>query len=282
MGASAYTELIVLTRHIWETTLSTNKPIPSSLKVLVVDDHPFPRKGVVAYLTLRGFEVVEAGDEETGYALAMQCSPQAAVLDIVIPPGPPTGYASAPASATCGLRLGRRLKQNDPAMGIVFLSSYTDYSSNILDLVREYRLGLAYKSKTSPPEELLEALHRTLAGGVIIDPQLFPHPRSLADELLAQLTPEEKPWILKALASLQDRRLTPREEETARWLARSRKVEGIAQALNVSPKTIETYVTRVYSELGLDRLKTEAPYLRQDIILSKVYTLYDLQSGNRV
>jgi DNA-binding NarL/FixJ family response regulator len=256
------------------------KPLSASLKILVVDDHPFPRKGVVTYLRLYGFEVMEAGDEETGYALALQHSPQAAVLDIVIPPGTQSQNISIPASATCGIRLGRRLKQRDPAIGLVFLSSYADYNHAILDLVREHRLGLAYKSKTSPPEELLEALQRTLAGGVIIDSQLVPHPRSLADELLTQLTPEEKPWILRALASLQDHRLTSREEATARWLARSRKVEGIALALNISPKTVETYVTRVYSELGLDGLKTEAPYLRQDIILAKAYTLYDLLSGN--
>jgi DNA-binding NarL/FixJ family response regulator len=193
-----------------------------------------------------------------------------------------TGSASEPASAICGLRLGRRLKQNDPAIGLVFLSSYTDYGGEVLGLVREYRLGVAYKSKTSPPEELLDALRRTLAGGVLIDPQLFPHPRSLADELLTQLTAEERPWVLQALAGLKAGRLTTREEETARWLARSRKVEGIAQALNIAPKTVETYVTRVYAELGLDSLKTDATYLRQDILLAKAYTLYDLQMGERI
>ena len=72
--------------------------------------------------------------------------------------------------------------------------------------------------------------------------------------------------------------LTPREKEIVQRLAASHNTEGIDQALNVSSKTTENYITHVYEKLGLSEIAREAPHLRKVVILAKACMINDLRN----
>ncbi len=246
----------------------------SPIAALVVDDHPFLRRGVADYLTRQGFAVTEAGDVHSGLAAAQTHRPRVAVLDIVIPLTPDASSGPDPAH---GLELGKRLKHADPALGLVFLSSYMHYTSGVYDLLRDGHRGLAYKSKTSPPTELLAALQHVLTGGIHVDPDVLADQRLLVDELRAHFTPEEAPWIERVARGLAHAGLTPREADIATRVAAARTIRRIADELQLAPATVESHIHHLYEKLGLHQLAAHDIGLRPDVILAKACTLHDLQ-----
>ena len=248
--------------------------MPKEIKVLLVDDDAFNREGVRLFLKREGLDVQEAGDEQTAWELAESQTLDAAIIDISIPAdkGSPSRVDNS-----FGIRLANRLKQAYPALGVVLFSAYGDRGGEILDMVREGTRGLAYKLKGSQPGALLSAVNDVIAGRVVIDPEVHANQRGLADELLKRLTNDEGHWVEIAAANFGQ--LTPREMEIALRLAASHNTEGIAQALNVSSKTTENYITRVYDKLGLNEIGREAPHLRKVVILAKACMINDLRGG---
>jgi two-component system nitrate/nitrite response regulator NarL len=244
------------------------------IKVLLVDDDAFNREGMRLYLNREGLNVVEAGDEATAWDLAQAQSLDAAVIDISIPPD---SRSPSLVSNSFGIHLARQLKQTQPALGIVLFSAYGDRGSEIFDMVRDGTRGLAYKLKGSQPVALLAAIHDVIAGRVVIDPEVHANRRGLVEELLKHLTGDESHWVEIAAANFEQ--LTPREKEIAQRLAASHNTEGIAQALSVSAKTTENYITHVYEKLGLSEIAREAPHLRKVVILAKACMINDLRSG---
>jgi DNA-binding NarL/FixJ family response regulator len=247
--------------------------MPKTIKVLLVDDDVFNREGMRLYLNREGLDVVEAGDEATAWDLAQTQSLDAAVIDISIPPD---SHSPSLVGNSFGIHLARQLKQTYPALGVVLFSAYGDRGSEIFDMVRDGTRGLAYKLKGSQPSALLATIHDVIAGRVIIDPEVHANRRGLADELLKRLTNDESHWVKIAADNFEQ--LTPREKEIAQRLAASHNTEGIAQALSVSAKTTENYITHVYEKLGLSEIAHEAPHLRKVVILAKACMINDLRN----
>jgi len=191
------------------------------------------------------------------------------VIDISIPPD-----ATTPSRVqhNCGIHLAWQLKHTQPALGIVLFSAYEDRGGEVLDMIRSGVRGLAYKLKGCAPVALLEALHEVLAGRVLIDPEVT-NPRSLAEELIARLTAEERPWVDGILQRFKQ--LSPREQEVAYRLAAAHTTEGIANDLNVAPRTVEHHIGHVYEKLGL----REAPApLSRWVLLTKACMILDLRN----
>lgn len=244
---------------------------PDGRSVLIVDDNAFNRGGIALYLHTLGYSLAEAGDEAGAMSEAIHRRPWAAVVDIVIPP---TADAQALLSQSVGLRLVRELKQLDPAMGIVIFSAHEDRGGEVWDLVRDGIRGIAYLLKGARPELLLQALHDTAAGRVVLD-GISPAGRPrLAEEIRERLSAEERPWVDMAVALLPD--LTDREREVALRLANSQNTIGIAAALNISIKTVENHISRVYDKLGLSGVDSRAPNLRKSVLLAKAWMLHEL------
>lgn len=242
--------------------------------ILLVDDDAFNRDGMRLYLEREGLTIAEAGDEATAWEHARTNALDAAVIDIAIPAAPRTHTRSG---SNLGIALAQKLKQAQPALGIVFFSAYEDRGSDVLEMVRTGTRGLAYKLKGCHPSALLSAIHDVLAGRVIIDPEVHANRKGLADELLKRLTPEEQFWVDTAVNSFAQ--LTPRETEIAHRLGASHNTEGIAQALGVSPKTAENYIGHVYDKLGLSQMGREAPGLRKVVVMAKACMIHDLRVG---
>lgn len=248
----------------------------SDIVLLLVENDAFNREGVRLYLEQQGFHVLEAGDEESAWQLALTHHPDVAVVDIEIPPSSElkTGFLTG---QNIGIRLANRLKQLNPALGIVFFSAYEDRGSEVWELIREAKRGMVYKLKGCKPAALLQAIFDALAGYVIIDPEVMLNLRTLADDLFARLTDEERPWVEEAISGLNE--LTARERDVARLLAASHNTNSIARSLNISAKATENYIGRVYNRLGLGEMADQAPHLRKIVILAKAHMIKELQTG---
>jgi DNA-binding NarL/FixJ family response regulator len=240
--------------------------------VLLVDDDAFNREGVRLFLRREHCEVREAGDAQSALALAAAETIHVAVIDISIPPDPST---PSRVQHSCGIDLARRLKQTWPMLGVVLFSAYEDRGREVLDMVRRGVRGLAYKLKGCPPMALLEAINEVRLGRVLIDPEVT-NPHSLADEFKARLTADERPWVEGILARFDQ--LSSREAEVAYRLAAAYTAEGIAAALDVTPRTIEHHISRVHEKLGLRELP---PQLRHIVLLTKACMIMDLQGSGR-
>jgi DNA-binding NarL/FixJ family response regulator len=239
--------------------------------ILVVDDDVFNREGLMLYLRSQGYTVAGAGNEADAYALAEKVCPWAAVIDIVIPVD---AQQKAFITQSVGVRLARRLKALDPAMGIVIFSAYEDRGSEIWSLVRDGARSIAYLLKGTRPERLLDALRSTAAGHVLLD-GIAPSGRPrLAEELAAYLTAEERPWVERAVRLLPT--LNEREEQVARRVAASQTQAAIAEALSLAVRTVEGYVRQVYKKTMLSEVDDIAPTLRKSTLLAKAYMIYDL------
>ena len=241
--------------------------------ILLVDDNVFNRDGIRLYLSRKGFNIQEAGDEATAWGLAKNQSFTVAVVDISIPPNPETPVQS---EHSFGIHLARQLKESQPAMGVVLFSAYEDRGAEVLDMVREGVRGMAYKLKGSHPEALLQAIQDVIAGRVVIDPNVHANKPELADQLFDRLTSEEKAWVQFALQNYDD--LTPREKEIAHRVAAAHNTQSIAQALTLTPKTVENYTGRIYDKLGFSEIGTESSGLRKAVLLAKVCMIQELRT----
>lgn len=244
--------------------------------ILVVDDNAFNREGVVLYLNSLNMRVVEAGDQATAYKRAVSERPVAAVVDIVIPASP---NKRAQTSESNGLSLVRSLKTLDPTMGIVIFSAYEDRGSEIWSMVREGMRGVAYLLKGTRPERLANAIELCIGGQVLIEPDVLSNPAQLAQEMGALLTPEERPWVERAVSLIPS--LTERERDVANRIAASHNNQGIALALGLSQRTVENYVTIVYGKLQLNEVDRSAPALRKAMLLAKACMLYELRHAGQ-
>ena len=72
--------------------------------------------------------------------------------------------------------------------------------------------------------------------------------------------------------------LTPREKEIAQRVAAAHNTQSIAQALTLTPKTVENYTGRIYDKLGFSEIGTETPGLRKAVLLAKVCMIQELRS----
>ena len=237
--------------------------------VLVVDDDEFNRQGVRGYLEQKGYAVVEAGDEETAFALAQVHFIQLAVVDIVIPACPNgRGYKKQ----RFGLRLATRLKRCYPTMGVVLFSAFEDSGSVIFDLLREGMRGIAYKLKGCRPSELLAAMREVRSGRVFIDPEVTSYP-SLTRKVLDHLPQDERLLVEAVIPRLQN--LTAHEKNVAQLLTEAYSSKQIAEKLKRSPKSIENCIETLYQKLDLDGT-VEGNHRQPRLILAIAYLIAQL------
>jgi len=195
------------------------------VRVVIADDAALVRKGVVALLSEAGIETVgQAGDGDELLALVAQTEPDAAVVDIRMPP----------THTDEGLVAAARIRQRHPRVAVLVLSQYLD-SSYAMRLVEESpgRVGYLLKDRIAHSGTLADALARVVAGECLVDP-------AIVGRLLA-----------RARAGSPLDALTEREREVLALMAQGRSNASICGHLGLQPKTVETHVNRVFSKLGL-------------------------------
>jgi DNA-binding NarL/FixJ family response regulator len=195
------------------------------VRVVIADDAVLIRSGVATLLAESGIETVaQAADAEELLRLVARTTPDAAVVDIRMPP----------THTDEGLHAARRIRREHPGVAVLLLSQYLD-AGYALRLAEDNPAGVGYllKDRIAHAATLADALHRLVAGECVVDP-------TIVSRLLARA---------RVHNPLDD--LTPREREVLSLMAEGRSNATIGRLLSLQSKTVETHVSRVFSKLGL-------------------------------
>lgn len=196
------------------------------IRILLADDHPVVRDGLVAILSTQpDFEVVgEAGSGAEALGLMAERQPDVILLDLEMP-------------EMDGVETLRRLRaQQATARVIVFTAFDTD--ERIVTAVQAGAQG--YLLKGAPRQELFNAIRVVHGGGSLLQPVV-------ASRLMQHVSREEP----------EPDPLTPRELEVLHELAQGLQNKEIAQNLVISERTVKFHVSAILSKLNAGN-RTEA------------------------
>jgi two-component system response regulator NreC len=192
------------------------------IRIVLADDHQILLDGLKRLIDAKGdMQVVAtATDAMSAIDAARTHRPDVLVLDIAMPGG--------------GLEVARRLQEMELPTRIVVLTMYAE-DRYVMEAVR---LGAAgYVLKRSADRELIEAIRAVAAGEAYLTPAAI---RLL---LATQQNENARP----------EPTLSQREREVLRFTARGFSNLEIAGRLFVSPKTVDTYRSRIMAKLDLHR-----------------------------
>jgi DNA-binding NarL/FixJ family response regulator len=199
------------------------------IRVMVVDDHPMWRDAVARDLREAGFEVVaEAATSEEALRRAQATRPQVVVLDLQIP-------------GLGGVEVTRRLVAADPGVRVLILSASGE-QADVLAAVKAGASGYLVKSATR--EEFLEAVRRTAEGDAVFTP-------GLAGLVLGEFRRLSAGGGSARNAEPAAPRLTERETEVLRLVAKGLSYKDIAERLVLSHRTVQNHVQNTLRKLQL-------------------------------
>ncbi|MET9413567.1 response regulator transcription factor [Streptomyces klenkii] len=204
-------------------------PTERAVKVMVVDDHPMWRDAVARDLAAAGHDVVAtAGDGPEAVRRAKAARPDVLVLDLNLP--------GLPGVAVC-----KELVGENPALRVLVLSASGEHA-DVLEAVKSGATG--YLLKSASTQELVDAVRRTAAGDPVFTPGLAglvlgEYRRLAADP--APAAPDEP----------KAPRLTDRETEVLRLVAKGLSYKQIAERLVISHRTVQNHVQNTLGKLQL-------------------------------
>ena len=206
------------------------------LRIVIADDNYLVREGTRRLLEDSGEVTVQAavGSADELLDAVRRSRPDAVLTDIRMPQASPACGGSVPAME--GIDAAHAIKETAPGVGVVILSQYAD-ESYAFELFRNGTAGLAYllKDRIGDLHQLLAALREVTAGGSVIDPQVV-------DALISRRV---------KLQASPLARLTSRELDVLREMAKGRGNAGIAQALYLSESSVEKHVNAIFAKLDL-------------------------------
>lgn len=202
------------------------------IRVMVVDDHPMWRDAVARDLAENGFDVVAtAGDGEQAVRRARATTPDVLVLDLNLPLKP-------------GVQVCKELAGTAPASRVLVLSASGEHE-DVLEAVKSGATG--YLVKSASTAELLDAVRRTAAG----DPVFTPGLAGLVLGEYRRLAVEPEPSARGAAGRPDAPRLTDRETEILRLVAKGLSYKQIAERLVISHRTVQNHVQNTLGKLQL-------------------------------
>ena len=196
-------------------------------RVVIVDDHRLFRSGVRAEIGDRVTVVAEADDVGSAVEVIERWSPDVVLLDVHLPSGS-----------------GREVIESVAAAGVDtrFLAlSVSDAASDVIGVVRAGARG--YVTKSISGDDLVEAILRVRDGDAVFSPRLAGF---VLDAFAAETVA-----VAGTVSDDDLDRLTAREREVLRHLARGYTYKEIARQLTISIKTVETHASSVLRKLQL-------------------------------
>jgi len=202
------------------------------VRVAIAEDSVLLREGLARLLDDAGFEVVAQCENADDLLLKVRSySPDVAIVDIRLPP----------THNDEGLRAALEIRSKHPSVGVLVLSQYVELGL-ALKLLADSAEGVGYllKDRISDVDEFVGALRRVADGGSALDPIIVSTlvSRQRPDDPLSQLT--------------------PREREVLELMASGASNQGIANALVITVRAVEKYVSSIFGKLGLPSTGSES------------------------
>jgi DNA-binding NarL/FixJ family response regulator len=202
------------------------------VRLAIAEDSVLLREGLARLLGDAGFEVV--GQCGTADELMLKVSSyeiDVAIVDIRLPP----------THNDEGLRAALEIRAKHPSVGVLVLSQYVEVGL-AMKLLADSAEGVGYllKDRISDVEQFVAAVRRVGAGGSALDP-------IIVSTLLARRRSDDP------LAAL-----TPREHDVLELMATGSSNQGIADALVITLRAVEKYVSSIFGKLGLPSTGSES------------------------
>ncbi len=204
-------------------------------RVVVVEDHPVTRMGIIALLGQdeRIRVVGQAGTGEEAMLVAARERPDVVVTDLRLGEG------------LDGVGVTSALRATHPAPAVLVLTTYdTDR-----DIVRAVEAGAAgYLLKDADPEDISAAVLRAAAGETVLSP-------ALAQRVVARISRPQAD-------------LSAREVEILQAVARGLSNREVAKELFISEATVKTHLVHVFTKLDVDSRTAAVARAREEGLLS--------------
>jgi DNA-binding NarL/FixJ family response regulator len=203
----------------------------ATLRVVVVDDHSIFRSGLRADLDASIVVVGEADDVGSAVAVIAAERPDVVLLDVHLPGG-------ADPSISGGAEVLRRVAAEVPATRFLALS-VSDKAEDVVGVIRGGARG--YITKGTSGAEVSEAVAAVAGGDAVFSPRLAGFVLDAFGAAVGET----------AVAADELDRLSTREQEVMRLIARGYAYKEVAATLFISVKTVETHVSSVLRKLQL-------------------------------
>jgi len=209
----------------------------SGLEVLIVDDHPAIREALTSNIDGRlGMRVIgDAGSAQRALELLERRNPDVAIVDISL-------------NDAHGLDLIAEIREMRPSVRILVFSMYDEgvYAE------RAIRAGASgYLMKREPTDQVIEAIQSVSAGEVYLS-------QRMSSRILSKVIRQQEYTLSTATEELTDR-----EMSVFQMLGEGHSMRDIAEELDLSRKTIETYRRRAKEKLGFDTVSELLQYAVQ-------------------
>jgi len=205
------------------------------IRVLVVDDHPVVRHGLVSILRWEAdFELVgEAADGAEAVRLILEHRPDVVLLDLRLP-------------QLSGVEVMQRVRAQAPEVRFLVLTTY-DTDEHIGRALAAGAQG--YLLKDATPDELARAVRALMQGGAALEP-------TVAARLLGRMAEGEGGETLSA-----------RELEVLSLLVEGASNKAIAARLGVSENTVKSHLSHIFDKLGVQsRAEAVAAALQRGLV----------------
>lgn len=195
-------------------------------RIYVVDDHPIMRRGYASLINREpDMEVYgEAGSAEEALKDIQEKNPDLAIVDVSL-------------EGMNGIEMLKHLKVQKPDMPILVVSMHDE----TLYAERALHAGASgYIMKSEVGSTVVDAIRRVMKGSLYLSDEM-------SSKLLRPYFGRPKDGVTSPLNTLSDREL-----EVFELVGRGLTTKGIAEALHISPKTVESHRARIKAKLGID------------------------------
>ena len=198
------------------------------MRLIIAEDDVLLREGIARILGDEGYEIVaQAGDRDDLLEKVRSHHPDVVVTDIRMPP----------TFTRDGIAAALQIRREMPDIAIIVLSQHID-TPGALELLTlgADRIGYLLKSRVMDLDEFLDSVHRVVAGGSSIDP-----------EVISSL-------VRRGVRDHQDHGvglLTPRRLEVLQLMAQGFSNVRIARELDVTEKAVDRSIGRIFQTLEL-------------------------------